>query len=310
MPRHLQKLRMADRKRMRTIQLFCVVTLFALLPGRGVVVARYAVHQTAGAASQGVKSEQSLQRAQPSGSILVAQGEYKVYRQTSDGGIGPFNPALHDFAESWSLWRLPDGTLQAEGDRTYEAPQFEAHKDGFAVHLSPKFNLLRLTEYKKLQWRPDSGPLTCDFRPDALDCDSGAKDPSEEVRLRLPLDTAYGFLWPISAFSMSNITRFPHREPGDEIPVSMLTVDEPSAADPVLVSVLRGNLRFLGQEQTTIAGKKWQADKFELKVALNAPFMLWTSPQGLLLDLTLEDNAKRLAERGMELVRYQQFADY
>ena len=282
---------------MKTIQLFCAALLLALLPARGVIVA-----------GQG---DQSSHLAHPTAdSTLVAQGEYKVYRQTSDGGIGPFNPALHDFAESWSLYRLSDGTLQVEGNRTYEAPQFEAHKDGFAVRLSAGFNILRVTEYKKLQWRPDSGPLTCDFRSNALDCNSGAKDPRKEVRLRLPLATAYGFLWPISAFSMSNITRFPHRNPGDEIPVSMLTVDEPSSTDPVLVSVLRGNLRFLGQEQTTIAGKKWQADKFELKVALNTPFMLWTSPQGLLLDLTLENNANRLTERGMKLVRYEQFADF
>ncbi|HWF38529.1 MAG TPA: hypothetical protein VG322_08425 [Candidatus Acidoferrales bacterium] len=241
---------------------------------------------------------------------MVAQGEYKVYRQTSDGGIGPFNPALHDFAESWTMWRLADGTLQVEGSRTYEAPQFEANKDGFMVHLSADFKILRVTEYKKLRWRPDSGPLTCDFGLTALDCNSGAQNPAQEIRLHLPLKPAYGFLWPISAFSLSNITRFSHRNPGDEIPVSMLTVDEPGPENPVLVSVLQGTLQFLNQEEITVAGHKWQADKFKLKVALYPPLIIWTSRQGLLLDLTLENNSNRMTERGMDLVRYERFSDF
>jgi hypothetical protein len=66
----------------------------------------------------------------------------------------------------------------------------------------------------------------------------------------------------------------------------------------------------VGREQFRTAGRKWLADKFELKVPLNPDFILWTSPQGLLLDFTLEDNANRLTEHGMNLVRYQQFADF
>lgn len=295
-----QKPRMADRKSVRGPRFFWFVILVALV-----------TCSLAAATNQKETPQGNAVAAKPpSEPVMVAQGEYKIYRQTSDGGIGPFNPALHDFAESWTLWRLADGTLQVEGNRTYEAPQFEAHKDGFKVHLSADFKILRLTEYKKLQWRPDSGPLTCDFRPGALDCNSGAQDPAQEIRLHLPLKSAYGFLWPISAFSMSNITRFPHREPGDEIPVSMLTVDEPGPENPVLMSALQGNLQFLGQDQITVAGHKWQADKFKLKVALYPPFIIWTSRQGLLLDLTLENNADRMTERGMDLIRFEQFSDF
>lgn len=296
---------------MRTAQLFCFVILLALLPGSGAAQPTRLVHGKAAPISQTESVQRSSSAAHPASEpVMVAQGEYKVYRQTTDGGIGPFNPALHDFTETWTLWRLADGTLQVEGSRTYEAPQFETHKDGFVVHLSADFKILRVTEYKKLRWRPDSGPLTCDFRPSALDCNSGAQDPAQEIRLHLPLKSTYGFLWPISAFSMSNITRFPHREPGDEIPVSMLTVDEPGPENPVLVSVLQGTLQLLGQEQITVAGHKWQADKFKLKVALYPPFIIWTSRQGLLLDLTLENNSNRMTERGMDLVRYEQFSDF
>jgi hypothetical protein len=242
--------------------------------------------------------------------IRIAEGEYRVYQQTADGGIGPFNPAVHDFAEAWTLWRLPDETLEVDGNRTYEAPQYEWHNDAFTVHLSPKFTILQITEFKRLRWRPDSGPLSCDFLPQMLDCNSGARDPSQEVRLRLPLKSPYGFLWPISAFSMSNITRFVGPKPNSKIAVSMLTIDEPGPTDPVMASIVEGGLRYLGREQITVAARKWQADRFELKVALNPAFMIWTSPQGLLLDVTLEDNANRLTERGMKLVRYEQSADF
>ncbi len=183
--------------------------------------------------------------------IRIAEGEYRTYRQTADGGIGPFNPAIHDFAEVWTLWRLLDGSLQIEGDRTYEA-EYERHKDGFSVHLSAQFTVLQITEYEKLRWRPDSGPLSCDFLPKVLDCNSGARDPKQGVRLRLPLQAPYGFVWPISAFSMSNITRFVDRKAGSVIPVSMLTIDEPGPDDPVMASVLEGKLRYMGREQTTM----------------------------------------------------------
>ena len=87
----------------------------------------------------------------------------------------------------------------------------------------------------------------------------------------------------------------------------MLTLDEPGAATPVLASVLEGKLQYLGREQVTLAEHTWLADKFELKVPLNPAFMIWTSPQGLLLDFTIEDSAHRLTEHGMKLVRYEEF---
>jgi hypothetical protein len=242
--------------------------------------------------------------------VRVAEGEYRVNRQTLDGGIGPFNPALHDFGETWALWRLPDGTFQAEGDRSYQAPLDEHHKDGFSVHLSQKFQVMQVVEAKRLRWRPDSGPLTCEFLPQALECDSGARDPRQNVHLSLPLRAPFGFLWPISAFSMSNITRFAPLTEGATTSVNMLTVDEPGPENPIMISVLEGKLRYIGQEEIMVAKRKWPAQEFELKVPLNPPLMIWTSPQGLLLDLTMEDNAGRLTEHGMRLVRYEEFAEF
>jgi len=75
-------------------------------------------------------------------------------------------------------------------------------------------------------------------------------------------------------------------------------------------ALFEGNLVFLGREEIRVAGARWPADKFELKVPMHPPFLIWTSPQGLLLDFTEEDNQKRLMEHGMKLVRYKQSASF
>jgi hypothetical protein len=288
----------------RTNKVFCALILLGAL-----LAYRPATSRLLASGTVPLQTLRQAQNANPE-KVRIAEGEYRIYRRTNDSGIGPFDPAIHDFVESWTLWRMPDGSLEVEGNRTYEAPQYERHNDGFKVRLTPRFTVSQITEYKKLRWRPDSGPLSCDFLPKVLDCDSGARDPKQEVRLRLPIDSPYDFLWPISAFSMSNITRFVERKLGSAISVSMLMIDESGPDDPVVASVLEGKLRYLGREQITIAGKMLLADRFELKIPLNPAFMIWTSPQGLLLDMTLEDNKNRLTERGMKLASYKQWSDF
>jgi hypothetical protein len=242
--------------------------------------------------------------------VRVAEGQYRVYRQTNAGGIGPSAPGVYNFSESWTLWRLRDGTLEVEGERDYESPSDEPHSDKFTVHLSSDFRVLSLREFRKLRWRPDSGPLGCEFLPARLVCTSGAVDPTKNIRLDLPLQDTYGFLWPISAFSLGHITRFIGRTPASVLPVQMVSVDEPSTEDPVFVSVQDGHLTYLGRENITLADRKWQADKFELRVSLHPPFLIWTSPAGLLLDFVEEDNHGHVKEQGMKLAHYQQWLDF
>lgn len=242
--------------------------------------------------------------------VRVATGEYRVYTQSRGSGIGPFAPAVYNFIESWDLWRLPDGSLEATGERDYDSPEAESHADRFSVHLSSDFKILEIKEFRKLRWLPDSGPLSCDFLPGKLACSSGAKDPANNVNLNLTLDPSYGFLWPISAFSISNITRFSREHGAGAISVQLVTVDEPSRENPVYTEILGGQLRYLGKEEITVARRRWKADKFELKVPLHAPFLIWTSERGLLLDFAEESNEGRLTENGMSLVRFQQLAGF
>jgi hypothetical protein len=253
----------------------------------------------------------ALSQQEPASQKLrLAEGQYKVYKQTNSGGIGPFAPGVFNFSESWTLWRLHDGSLEVEGKRDYESPSDVPHSNQFTVRLSSDFRVVSLREFRKLRWRPDSGPLGCEFLPGRLLCTSGAGEPARSVRLDLPLKDTYGFLWPVSAFSLSHITRFAGHTHASVIPVQMITVDEPSAEDPVFASVLEGHLTYLGPDSITIAGRKWRADKFELNVPLHAPFLIWTSPAGLLLDFSEEDNHGRVMEQGMKLVHYQQFLDF
>ncbi len=234
---------------------------------------------------------------------FVARGEYQVV-QGNDDAIGTYAPDIYDLHESWTLWRLPDGSLEAQGERIYESPKYERHEDRFSVRLSPDFRALSMIEFRKLRWRPDSGPLSCEFRPAELVCTSGARDPNNAVNLNLPMRSAYGFLWPISAFSLSTITRRAEKIPGKLTPVQLVTVEEPSREDPVFVSTLDGHLGYLGQEEITLAGKKWTADKFELKVPLHLPFVIWTSPEGMLLRFVPESTAETAAEGGLTLVNF------
>jgi len=237
--------------------------------------------------------------------VRVAAGEYEVLQGAHAGGIGSYAPGVYNFRESWTLWRLADGSFDVEGEREYESPKDELHSNRFSVHLSPDFRTLSVKEFRKLRWKPDSGPLSCEFQPTEMMCTSSAKDPSQSVNLNVPMKDAYGFLWPISAFSLSNITRRAAKIHGRLTPVQLVTVEEPSPRNPVFVSTLDGNLKYLAEEEITLAGKKWRADKFELKVPLHPAFIIWTSPEGLLLRFAPEGKSTKTAE-GLQLVHFQQ----
>ncbi|MGB6822545.1 MAG: hypothetical protein WBE21_10735 [Candidatus Acidiferrales bacterium] len=241
--------------------------------------------------------------------VRVAAGEYQVLQGANAAGIGSYAPGVYNFRESWTLWRLADGSFDVEGEREYESPKDELHSNRFSVHLSPDFRTLGVKEFRKLRWKPDSGPLSCEFQPTEMICTSSAKDPSQSVDLNVPMKDAYGFLWPISAFSLSNITRRAAKIHDKLTPVQLVTVEEPSPRNPVFVSTLDGNLKYLTEEEITLAGKKWRADKFELKVPLHPAFIIWTSPEGLLLRFAPESKSTQAAE-GLQLVHFQQGANF
>lgn len=237
--------------------------------------------------------------------VRVAAGEYQILQGANAAGIGSYAPGVYNFRESWTLWRLADGSFDVEGEREYESPKDDLHSNRFSVHLSPDFRTLGVKEFRKLRWKPDSGPLSCEFHPAEMICTSSAKDPSQSVDLNVPMKDAYGFLWPISAFSLGNITRHAAKVHDKSTPVQLVTIEEPSPRNPVFVSTLDGNLKYLTENEITLAGRKWRADKFELKVPLHPAFIIWTSPEGLLLRFAPESKSTQAAE-GLQLVHFQQ----
>jgi hypothetical protein len=117
-------------------------------------------------------------------------------------------------------------------------------------------------------------------------------------------------MWAISAFSLGSVTCSAVHEPKNVTPVELVRVEEASGADPVLATILSGEMKYIGQEDLFLAGRKWRADKFELKIPLHAPFVIWTSPQGLLLGFAPENNNKTLSEAGMQLVTFRQWQEF
>jgi hypothetical protein len=237
----------------------------------------------------------------------VAEGEYKVLSQA---GIGSFNPAVYDFTESWTLWRLEDGTYEVTGTRNYRSPADEAHGDNFEAYLSEDLRVVELTEFRGLRWRPEVGPLTCDFLPAKVACTANSRDNSQNLSLDVPVQGPAGLMWPISAFSLSGITRFASRDPNSVTPIELLTFEETNGPDPVFTTTLGGHLKYLGREKLLLAGREWLADKFDLKVATHAPFLLWTSSQGLLLAFAHEEKINMPPDKGMVLTSFHEWQKF
>jgi hypothetical protein len=240
----------------------------------------------------------------------VAEGEYSVYQRESGGAVGPFENAVFSFRESWTLWRTRDAKYEVEGERRFESPKDEPHRNRFQARLTHELRIESVKEYAKLRWRPDSGPLTCEFSGDRLHCSSNAKDPHQKVELEIPMRHTFGLLWPISPFSLSGITRAAGRCPNDVTPVQLVEVVEESVEAPVSPLVLDGHLRYLGQEEIRMARRKWRADKFALDVPLHPGYLIWTSPEGILLSLAVDEGARNEPPRRLDLVRYEKFANY
>jgi hypothetical protein len=215
---------------------------------------------------------------------------------------------VYDFRESWTLWGLPDGGYEVDGERAYESPKYEPRRERFRVDLTRDWGLVRIVDNARLRWRPDSGPLVCDFEIAALHCASNPKDPGQAVKLDLTFDHPFGFLWPISAFSLASIAKAVERTPGEATPVQVITVEEPGPSNPIYPLVLTGNLQYLGTAETELAGRKWEANEFDLEVPFHPKFRLLTAPEGFLLDLMVPGPPGEGPTAEMKLTRYHQFA--
>jgi hypothetical protein len=286
-----------------------LLSLLLCLPqvsyGRGV---RAAQSPTSGNLVQ--QPSQQASSSRKTGRTKIAEGEYVILEQANSGAIGPFGEEVYNFHETWTLWRVETGQYEIDGVRRFESPKDVPRADRFLVHLSRDLTVMNMTEFTKLRWRRDSGPLTCDFLPSELHCSSGARDPKQSIELRIPMEQPFGLLWPVSVFSLSGLTREAERGPNRGTPVELVTIEQPSAQEPVSPTVLNGTLQYLGQEDFEAGKQKWSALKFSLKVPFHPQFLIWTSLKGILLGLAMEHSHVNWPEEGMKLTRFQQWADF
>jgi hypothetical protein len=247
---------------------------------------------------------------QGAGRKKVAEGEYTIYEQDTSAAMGPSNEAVYNFHESWTLWRVEKGQYQVEGVRSFESPKDEPHSNRFAVELTRDLTVIRMKEFAKLRWVPDSGPLSCEFLPMQLDCSSGGSDPKREIKMRTRLERPYGLLWPISPFSFGGITQEVERDPTRATQVDLVRIEQPGMANPVRATILEGPLLYLGEENIVAGGRKWRAHKFSLKVPLHPQYLIWTSPRGLLLALAIEHEHKDWPQEGVRLARFESSTEF
>ena len=197
----------------------------------------------------------------------VAQGEYVVFEGANGGAVGPFGEEVYNFHETWTLWRIAKEGYELEGERRFESPRDVTHTNRFLAQLSRDLTLTSVTEFARLKWRSDSGPLTCKFLRSELDCSSNAKDSEKALNLKIPMKQPFGLVWPISAFSLSGITRQAERDPKQPTHIQLVSLEQPSHQIPVNPMILDGELRYLGDENLLVAGQRRRAFKFSVKLS-------------------------------------------
>jgi hypothetical protein len=281
--------------RCATVCILSVASLF--VPGVA------AAHGRFGQSGQ-EKTTASTQRSK------MAQGEYVISETENGGAVGPFGEEVYNFHETWTLWRLGDGSYEVEGERRFESPKETTHDDRFVVELSRDLTITRITEFSRLRWKRDSGPLTCEFLRSALHCSSNAKNTSQSLELNIPMQEPFGLLWPISAFSLSGLTREAERDIHHETHVQLVSIEQPSPEMPVNPIILGGELRYLGEENVDVAGQPRRAFKFSIKVPLSPELIVWTSPKGLLMRVAVQHEGKDWPEETMKLVHFQEWAGF
>ena len=240
----------------------------------------------------------------------VAQGEYVMLEQANGGSIGPFGEETYDFHETWTLWRAANGGYKVEGERRFESPKGMAHANRFLGELSRDLTLTRVTEFARLKWRRDSGPLSCEFLPSVLHCSSNARSAKQSLDLKIPMQQPYGLLWPISAFSLSGLTREAERDPHKATHIQLVSIEQTSAQIPVSPMILDGELRYLGETNLDVVGQPRRAFEFSIKVALAPELFVWTSRKGILLAVSTRHEGKDWPEESMKLIHFQEWAGF
>ncbi len=245
--------------------------------------------------------------AQQGDRVKVAEGEYRVSEE-GDLGVGPVETEIFHFRESWTLWRVQNGEYEVEGERTFYSPQDYIRFNRFVARLTRRLELVEVTEFRRLRFRRDSGPLTCELLLRQLRCSSAAKDPANAVDFDGAADRPYGFIWPLSAFSLGSLTRAASPHVGEPVRIQVVQLQELNDVLPVLPIRSDGFLKYLGQSDTPymVSNQSWRPCVYELDTGPTRKMLIWTSPEGIVLSVERSNWPKGK----MELVRFVKFSDF
>ena len=205
------------------------------------------------------------------------------------------------------MWKLDDGQYQVTGERKYEAPKGTVHSFPFTARLSRDLTVMQVTEFAPPKWTRGSGSVKCEFLPKLLDCTADPNQPDPRLRVKISMQRPYGLLWPISAFSLSGLTREAERDIARSTQIELVTFEQPGPGMPINPMVLDGELRYVGEETVDVAGQERRAFKFSIKVALSPKLTVWTTPSGLLLAVSVDHADKQWPEEVMKLVRFREW---
>jgi hypothetical protein len=245
--------------------------------------------------------------AQQGDRVKVAEGEYRVSEE-GDLGVGPVETEIFHFRESWTLWRAQNGEYEVKGERSFYSPGDYIRKNRFVARLTHNLQLVEVKEFTQLRFRPDSGPLTCELLPHELRCNSAAKDPANAVDFDVATDRPYGFIWPLSAFSLGSLTRAASQRVGEPVPIQVVQLQELNEVLPVLPIRSDGFLKYLGQvdKPYVLSNQSWRPYVYELDASPIRKMLIWTSPEGIVLSVERPNWPKGK----MELVRFVKFSDF
>jgi len=242
--------------------------------------------------------------------VKVADGEYQILQEGNSGAVGPDGREIYDFQESWTLWRNANGRYELEGERSFESPRWVKNTNRFEAQLSRDLTPNRMTEFLQFPPGRERRAVSCEFLSSALHCSSPATHLAREINLRLAVTPPYGFIWPISPFSLSGLTRQAERDPEHASPVQLVFVAEPIANEPISPLILAGQLQYAEKQNLFIANRAWEAYKFSLKIPSHPALLLWTSSEGVLLSVKTEHADARWPVEGMQLTRFHQWAEF
>jgi hypothetical protein len=245
--------------------------------------------------------------AQQGERVKVAEGEYRVSEE-GDLGVGPVETEIFDFRESWTLWRVQNGEYEVEGERTFYSPRDYFRFNRFVARLTRRLELVEVTEFRRLRFRDDSGPLTCELLLRQLRCSSAAKDVANSVDFDVAPDRPYGFIWPLSAFSLGSLTRAASPHVGEPVRIQVVQLQELNDVLPVLPILSDGFLKYLGQSDTpyVVSNQSWRPYVYALDTGPIRKLLIWTSSEGIVLSVERSNWPKGK----MELVRFVKFSDF